>query len=218
MVKVLAAEMSDQARLSRGKRYWSDDAVIDIVIGQGTVTAEVQGGRPDPYVVTIEAGGGPGVPSKREIWIECTCPDDSGFGSEACKHAVAALFALSDEIAIDPALLERWRASPGRSNVTDLPRAAPPRDTAERERPGDVIPFRRGTASRPSEGAPSERAPSEPVRHPELDEIGRLLAAPSGGALPELPSPDQLVHPPIADPLLAEILAHALDHLMIQWD
>jgi uncharacterized Zn finger protein len=58
MIKVLAAEMSDQGRLSRGKRYWADDAVVDIVIGHGAVTAEVQGGRPDPYVVTIEADGG----------------------------------------------------------------------------------------------------------------------------------------------------------------
>ena len=53
MIKVLAAEMSDQGRLARGKRYWTDDAVIDIVVGHGAVTAEIQGSRPEPYVVTI---------------------------------------------------------------------------------------------------------------------------------------------------------------------
>ncbi len=102
MIKVLAAEMSDQGRLARGKRYWADDAVIDIVVGHGAVTAEIQGSRPQPYVVTIEASGGSGVPGKREVWAQCTCPDDAGTGVDLCKHAVAAFFALADEVTIEP--------------------------------------------------------------------------------------------------------------------
>ena len=129
MIKVLAAELSDQGRLSRGKRYWAEDAVVDIVVVHGAVTAVIQGSRPDPYVVTIEATQGTGVPSKREVWISCTCPDD-GVETEACKHAVAALFALSDEVAIEPALIERWRtgsarrrpAEPGLAEVVPLRR------------------------------------------------------------------------------------------------
>lgn len=201
MIKVLAAELSDQGRLSRGKRYWADDAVTDIVIGHGAVTAEVQGGRPEPYVVTVEADGGEGVPTKREVWVRCTCPDDTGSGSEACKHAVAALFALSDEVAIDPTVVERWRASRRRpSNVAELPTSSAPSpdDTAERERPAEVIPLRREV-------------------DPFVDEIGRLLAAPSG-PIPDLPRPDRLAHPPVADRLLAEVLTDALDHLMIEWE
>lgn len=212
MVKVLAAELSDQGRLSRGKRYWADDAVVDIVIGHGAVTAEVQGGRPDPYVVTIEASAGTGVPSKREIWIQCTCPDDSGFGTEACKHAVAAMFALSDEIAIDPSLLERWRAS--RRAARPEPTDPVVDDSTEDERPSNVIPFPRAAPSTTRSPAPRP----EPVRDPVLDEIGRLLAAPTGAELPALPEPDRLAHPPVADPLLAAVLDDALDHLMIQWD
>lgn len=217
MIKVLAAEMSDQGRLSRGKRYWADDAVIDIVIGHGAVTAEVQGGRPEPYVVTIEADGGTGVPSKRETWIGCTCPDDSGFGSEACKHAVAALFALSDEVAIDPSVLVRWRDSRRRSsNVSDLPPAASPDDTAERERPADVIQFPRSWSERHLERE-AEPEP-EPVHDPQLDEIGRLLAAPVGGRLPVLPSVDHIEHPPIANRLLSDVLTDALAHLHLHWE
>lgn len=208
MIKVLAAELSDQGRLSRGKRYWADDAVIDIVIGHGAVTAEVQGGRPDPYVVTIEADGGTGVPSKREIWIGCTCPDDSGFGTDACKHAVAALFALSDEVAIDPTVLERWRSSRRRSNVADLPVSAPSDDPVEHDQPADVIPFPR---------RPPERVP-EPVRDPQLDEIGRLLAVPTGLTLPDVALIEPIVHPPIPDRLLADVLSDALDHLHLRWD
>jgi uncharacterized Zn finger protein len=116
MIKVLAAEMSDQGRLARGKRYWADDAVIDIVVGHGAVTAEIQGSRQQPYVVTIEASGGSGLPGRREVWARCTCPDDTGTGVDLCKHAVAAFFALADEVAIEPELVDRWRASsrPGR--------------------------------------------------------------------------------------------------------
>lgn len=222
MIKVLAAELSDQGRLSRGKRYWADDAVVDIVIGHGAVTAEVQGGRPEPYIVTIEAEGGSGVPTKREIWVQCTCPDDSGFGNEACKHAVAAMFALSDEVAIDPTVVERWRASRrsiDRSNVTDLPRPSAPDDTEERERPADVIPLRRTwrdevDAARP----PAPEVPTEPEHDPEIDEIAVLLASPSGSPPPELPTPEPLSHPPGASGLLADVLADALDHLAIRWE
>jgi len=108
MIKVLAAEMSDSGRLGRGKRYWNENAVIDLVIGHGVVTAEVQGSRSYPYVVTIGATPGEGVPTRRHVRVRCTCPDDDGFDS-ACKHAVAALFALSDEVAIDPTVVHRWR-------------------------------------------------------------------------------------------------------------
>lgn len=208
MIKVLAAEMSDQGRLSRGKRYWADDAVIDLVIGHGSVTGEVQGGRPDPYVVTIAAEGGSGVPSKRDVWVSCTCPDDSGLGSTACKHAVAVLFALSDEVAIDPATIDRWRGGRRRSNVVDLPDRGSLDESGTSARPdrgrsADVIPLR--------------RPEPEPVRDPQLDEIARLLAAP-GGELPEPPSIDRVEHPPLPDPLAAEVLADALAHLRIEWE
>lgn len=216
MVKVLAAELSDSGRLSRGKRYWADDAVVDVVIGHGVVTAEVQGGRAEPYVVTIEADGGAGVPSKREIWVHCTCPDDSGSGDAACKHAVAALFALSDEIAIEPAVVDRWRASRRRglhddTNVTELPRSSDPDDTDENERPAQIIQLR------PHDRRSIEPRP-EPEPDPAIDEISRLLAAPSGAPTPELPEPELLEHPPLADRRLGEVLADALDHLMIRWE
>ena len=42
MIKVLAAELSDQGRLSRGKRYWSEDAVVDIVVGHGAAVGAFQ--------------------------------------------------------------------------------------------------------------------------------------------------------------------------------
>ena len=208
MVKVLAAEASDQGRLARGKRYWADDAVIDIVIGHGAVTAEVQGSRPEPYVVTIEAAAGSGMPARRDLWIRCTCPDDTGTGTEACKHAVAAMFALSDEIAIEPELVDRWRSGS---------RAA--RDTTVRHLPVDPAP----TGDRPlgrsigdDSGGIAEVVELRP--EPSLDGLSLLLRAPEGATTVELPMPTLLDHPALRSDQLDEILDDALDHLTIRWE
>ena len=212
MIKVLAAELSDQGRLARGKRYWADDAVTDIVIGHGAVTAEIQGSRPDAYVVTITATPGKGVPGKRDVSSRCTCPDDGIY--EACKHAVAALFALSDEIAIEPELLERWRGGPpsSRAATDDRPsRQQPERGLAE------VVPIRRGVDRATSDPPPP--MPPEPVpRDPMLDEIAHLLAAPNGSIAPDLPEVTPIEHTGIRDRQLAAVLDDALANLDVSWD
>jgi hypothetical protein len=201
MIKVLAAELSDQGRLSRGKRYWAEDAVVDMVVGHGALTAVIQGSRPDPYVVTIEATQGTGVPSKREVWITCTCPDD-GVETEACKHAVAALFALSDEVAIEPALVDRWRTGSRR-------RPTAPAGLAE------VIPLRREQPVAAPDATPT-RDP-EPPRDPVADELAMLLGAPNGATPPEFPDTSPIQHTGIRDRQLADVLQDALEHLAIDW-
>jgi hypothetical protein len=205
MIKVLAAELSDQGRLARGKRYWADDAVVDLVVGHGVVTAVIQGSRPEPYVVTIEAASGNGVPGKRDVWISCTCPDD-GTATEACKHAVAALFALSDEVAIEPELVERWRAgSRARS------RSAPP---AEAESGlAEVVPIRQ-----PDRATSTPPRPAPPPADPMLEELARLLAAPNGADAPEFPEVTPITHAGIRDRQLAEVLSDAIAHLEINWE
>lgn len=107
MVKVLAAELSDGARLSRGKQYFSDGAVTDIEVEPGLVTVEVQGSRSSPYHVSVRTRPGSGVPSRSEVSIFCTCPDSDR--SPVCKHGVAALFALANEVSIEPDFLNKWR-------------------------------------------------------------------------------------------------------------
>jgi hypothetical protein len=210
MIKVLAAELSDQARLSRGRRYWADEAVIDIVVGHGSVTAEIQGSRPQPYVVTIEANPGDGVPGRREVWVRCTCPDDGGTGGEACKHAVAALFALSDEIAIEPDLIARWRGGSGARPQRTVDAASAPGAPPATAGLAEVVPLHRDRA------APVDQSVAEP--DPTQDEISRLLAAPGGVLAPELPDVEPLTHPRSGNHDLAEVLADALDHLAINWD
>lgn len=213
MIKVLAAELSDQGRLARGKRYYAEDAVIDIVVGHGSVTAEIQGSRAKPYVVTIEAKPGSGVPAKRHLWIRCTCPDDTGMGDEACKHAVAAMFALSDEVAIDPDLLERWRGGSGAGPVHD---ERPEREPAEL--PSNVVPIRRNQPAVEEKPPPWERRP--PARDERADEIGVLLAAPGGsvGASVFDVEVERLDHRGLRNTIIADVLADALDNLHINWD
>ncbi|MEJ7799379.1 MAG: SWIM zinc finger family protein [Ilumatobacter sp.] len=233
MIKVLAAEMSDQARLSRGKRYWADDAVIDIVVGHGAVTAEIQGSRQQPYVVTIEASGGAGVPSRREIWAQCTCPDDAGTGVDLCKHAVAAFFSLADEVTLEPELLDRWRASrrPVRddSNVTDLTDAR--RSTHRGGKVDDEDDADEDDADEDDadeddadENDEDESGPDADVielrtrYEPEFDAISALLQSPAGAAPPAFPEVTDLDHGTIRNRLLADVLADVLDHLEIRWD
>ncbi|MDW3215442.1 MAG: SWIM zinc finger family protein [Ilumatobacteraceae bacterium] len=214
MIKVLAAEMSDQGRLARGKRYWADDAVIDIVVGHGAVTAEIQGSRPEPYVVTIEASSGSGVPGKRDVWAQCTCPDDTGTGADLCKHAVAAFFTLADEVSIDPELVDRWRRSARRdrpdAEVTEL---RPARHDDEDHDDEDLDDH---DDDHDDEGA--EVIELRPRIDPDLDAISHLLRSPAGASPPEFPEVTELEHGLIRDPLLADVLADALDHLAIRWE
>ena len=215
MIKVLAAEISDQGRLSRGKRYWADDAVVDIVVGHGAVTAEIQGSRPQPYIVTLEASSGTGVPGKRDLWVQCTCPDDVGTGVDACKHAVAALFALSDEVTIEPELVERWRNSrrPPRdrraTEVTQLP--GPTSRDSQLDHDDEPV-------DEDDERPDAEIIELHPRVDPELDKISMLLPAPAGAAPPTFPDPEPLDHGHLRNRLLADVLDDALDALAIRWE
>lgn len=208
MIKVLAAEMSDQGRLARGKRYRADDAVVDIVVGHGAVTAEVQGSRPEPYVVTIESASGSGVPGKRDVWAQCTCPDDTGTGADLCKHAVAAFFALADEVSIEPELVDRWRRSARRARgdaaVTELHPQHDDHDHDDHDHDGE------------DDGDGADVIELRPRLDPDLDAIAHLLRAPASP--PEFPEVAELDHGPIRDRLLGDVLDDALDHLAIRWE
>ena len=188
MLRVLAAELSDPGRLSRGKRAWADDSVIDLVVGHGVLTAEVLGSRPDPYVVTAEADPGRGVPRRREVRVHCTCPDDEGYGITACKHVVAALFAFADEVTVEPAVLDRWRRT---AELGDDAPATPRIDTVP---------------------------PADARRPPALrDVLGPLLVAPPGSVHPTVPRLEPL-HAPPGDRVVAAVLASALERLRVRWE
>ena len=109
MMKVLAAEMSDPQRLRRGKQYAKDGSVTDIIVQAGTVTCEIQGSRSTPYIASLQVTSGDGMPLRRDVTARCTCPDDANSGAHACKHVLATMFVFSDELLIEPDLLDVWR-------------------------------------------------------------------------------------------------------------
>ena len=123
----------------------------------------MQGSRYEPYVghglVTPSDGHGEGllglIPDRDELLATCTCPDDGPYGGR-CKHALAALLVLADEVTIEPAVLERWRAAgTGRAAA---PR--PDRSTASPEPAIDVL------ATALAAPAPLPEPPTIPSRVP----------------------------------------------------
>lgn len=193
MLKVLAAEMCDPARFARGKRLRADDAVVDVVIGHGAVTALVQGSRPEPYVVTLLTRPGRSVPSRKEVTVRCTCPDDDGVGGTACKHGVAAMFAFADEVSLDADSLARWRQS-------DMFEAGA---AGEGDADADV-----------ADAQPAEPLPVDPL----IAEIAALLLPPDGERLPMVPELSTLEPADIPDRVVADVVADAMAHLRVRWD
>lgn len=216
MVKVLTAELSDSGRFTRGKRYFADDAVLDIDLQPGLVTASVQGSRRDPYLVQIGVTPGNGVPLRRDIDATCTCPDAREVGHELCKHGVAAMIALSNEISIEPEVLDVWRSG-----------GQPLIDRAH-DRAGDLARERDTTADGAVEAALDDdelaeviefRRPAPANTEPQpVGDLTNLLHAPNGSPPPEFGPVTPRTHPQIGDPLLDDTLQDALVHLQIRWE
>ena len=166
MFATLAAEMADPDRFRRGRAYVRQHAVLDLTIEPGVARGEVQGSRPAPYAVTIRTRGvrrgaaaaaaagraNALVPRPDDLGISCTCPD---WGAP-CKHGVAVLLSLGEELARRPAELARWRAvdADGGADEPDEPWGAP-------EPPADPLDAWFGRHYDP---VPAEPLPALPVR------------------------------------------------------
>jgi hypothetical protein len=204
MMKVLAAEMSDPSRLRRGKQYAKDGSVLDIIIEPGVVTCEIQGSRSTPYIASVEVRAGDGMPLRRDITTTCTCPDDDNWDGYACKHVVAAMFTLSDELLLEPELLDLWR------NRTA---ASAPNEPA----PAELTPRRRGHLTLVTD-EPSDPRPSRARDGSRVDPLAEYLRAPAGASLPTI-EPFERVEPELPRSRdLAVILRDAIGNLRIEWD
>lgn len=194
MAKVLAAEMSDPARLRRGKQYARDGSVLDIVIDPGTVTCEIQGSRSTPYIATVTVRPGDGMPLRRDISFTCTCPDDDNWDGHACKHVVATLFTLSDELLLEPDLLDVWR---NRQPHADR---------------GDAQPEQPEPEPRHADHRADRRVDPRP------DPLAALLVIPEGALLPDIVGIERIEPQLPRSRPLATVLGDALAHLRIDWD
>jgi hypothetical protein len=206
MMKVLAAEMSDPSRLRRGKQYAKDGSVLDIVIDPGTVTCEIQGSRSTPYIAAVAVRPGDGMPLRRDVQFTCTCPDDENWDGYACKHVVATMFTFSDELLLEPELLDVWR---GRT---------PREDGSGDELSEDVDADSSRTALRRGHlrlVGPDERV--EPAR-PRADPLADLLLIPDGSRLPDVGTIERIEPMLPRDRDLAAVLRDAIANLRIDWD
>lgn len=212
MIKVLAAEMSDPSRLRRGKQYAKDGSVLDIVIDPGTVTCEIQGSRSTPYIAVVAVTPGDGMPLRRDVTFTCTCPDDDNWDGYACKHVVATLFTLSDELLLEPELLDVWRNRP--SSRHDVP------DEVGSGRAGAAPAGRHLRLVRPGETSRASAEPdsADPPRDPPGDPLGDLLRVPEGTALPDIGTIERIEPQLPRSRELATVLRDALGHLRIEWD
>jgi hypothetical protein len=209
MMKVLAAEMSDPSRLRRGKQYAKDGSVLDIIIEPGVVTCEIQGSRSTPYIASIEVRAGDGMPLRRDITTTCTCPDDDNWDGYACKHVVAAMFTLSDELLLEPELLDVWR---NRTTATGAAVAGTASDD-----PSTPTPRRRGHLTLVTDEPTADR-PSRVADRPRVDPLAEYLRAPAGTALPTIDAFERVEPELPRSRELAAILRDAIGNLRIEWD
>ena len=211
MMKVLAAEMTDPSRLRRGKQYSKDGSVLDIVVDPGMATCEIQGSRSTPYIATVTVKPGDGMPLRRDIQFNCTCPDDDNWDGYACKHVVATLFTLSDAFLLEPELLDLWRGRADDETATDddtLVHDGPGGDGAG-EDPGGR---RRGHLR--LVGAAERSAPAAP----RVDPLADLVRTPDGAELPEVGDIERIEPVLPRSRELSNVLRDALSNLRIEWD
>ena len=92
------------------------DAVSNVAVSKGRITADVSGEKKVPYkvIVTIEPMAQPCndeitirdfFPTKKDFWLFCTC------GEEVCAHVFAVLYAVGNVFKNDEGLFYRLRGS-----------------------------------------------------------------------------------------------------------
>jgi hypothetical protein len=167
---------------------------------------------------------GDGMPLRRDISFTCTCPDDGNWDGYACKHVVATLFTLSDELLLEPDLLDLWR---GRTEPHDPEddRTDDTDDTDDTDEPVDDVEiedahWRRGRERRHLRlvGGRDDRS-APPVRvTPPSDPLADLLRLPDGTALPDVGDIERIEPQLPKSRELASVLRDALGNLRIDWD
>ena len=178
MLSVTVASMGDPARFRRGRALQVEGAVQRLEIDAGTLRASVIGSRPDPYSVVISAptierptgpvGDSSGVarsmiagllPDKADVLTSCSCPDFD----DPCKHSMAALLALAEQLTSQPRLLIEWRCHATDSRPAEVgSRRA--RDTTDRHLrlatpPGDLQPSSTVRPTEPPDGTGPRQRP-----------------------------------------------------------
>ena len=120
LLSVAVAGMAEPSRFRRGRAYLSERAVARLEVSPGLLHAIVVGSRPEPYGVNVEVQLVPRpadlteeptreqvmrlMPDSDDLRVSCTCPDDES----PCKHVIAALLSLANELTERPDLMIEW--------------------------------------------------------------------------------------------------------------
>lgn len=96
-------------RLTRGLEYFRQGRVEDLMYGKGIAKAFVKGSDKSSYEVGIYIkkanSSGDIMPTKEQISFECDCPDQA----KPCKHIVAVLYSISNDLEQNPYILNLLR-------------------------------------------------------------------------------------------------------------
>jgi hypothetical protein len=208
LMSVAVAGMADPARFRKGKAYLAEHAVTRLEIEPGRLSATVNGSRPQPYVVEVLVDIMAPVdaptpaalrlhlnrltPEIEHLHVRCSCPDPE----LPCKHVVAALLALSNELVGRPNLLLHWRCEP-----TPEPGRAEVGARARGERHLRLAPPLPGGGAAARRDPTHPRNPSHPVYPGDSGEPEHPWDTPQWRTfLGSLPLPDLPEVPPDAAP------------------
>lgn len=174
LLHVALAGSVDRARLGRARQLRVDGAVLRLEVSAGSITAEVQGSRPDPYEVsvsvptctvrsaadTLDRSEVPSlVPQLRDLVVRCSCPD----WEDPCKHSIAAMLVFADEVQLRPYLLREWREGEA---TTEAP--APGPSTSGQPAARQTVPEQSAPVRRRIEAPP----PRRPAEHEAMADAG----------------------------------------------
>ncbi len=110
----LAIDAGDPGRMARARRLHRSRAVTGLVVRPRSLESVVYGSLPEPYDVEIDVVGGASLeyesssdvtmPAAASLRARCTCADLT----EVCKHVLATLLALAEEVEAAPSLLDEF--------------------------------------------------------------------------------------------------------------
>jgi len=121
----LAIELGDPGRMAKARRLYRSGAVSAVDFDKATAYASVTDSNGDIYEVELRVQTAPAnanAPGAEDISVTCSCDDSA----EACRHALATVLAIAEQVEINPRTLQDWTSSQAEdgSSSDDSPRPA----------------------------------------------------------------------------------------------
>lgn len=104
----LAIDLGDPGRMAKARRLYRSSAVSALDIEGGTAFASVADtdGTFEVEVTVVQPLSPDQIPQPSDLELTCTCDD----AADVCRHGLATVLALAEEVEIDVRTLGRWVA------------------------------------------------------------------------------------------------------------